>query len=103
MTGVDLAIASDVPVGAGLSSSAAIECATASALNEVWELGLDRVALARVGRRAENEAVGAPTGIMDQMASMLGETDAADLPRLPHPRGRGRRARLRRRPVSSCS
>ncbi|MEV7694656.1 galactokinase [Microbacterium sp. NPDC089189] len=77
VTGVDIAIASDVPVGAGLSSSAAIEGATASALNDVWELGLDRVALAKAGRVAENEAVGAPTGVMDQMASMLGETDAA--------------------------
>ncbi|MEH3090011.1 MAG: galactokinase [Microbacterium arborescens] len=77
LTGADLAFASDVPVGAGLSSSAAIEGATASALNELWSLGLDRVALAQVGRRAENEAVGAPTGIMDQMASMLGEADAA--------------------------
>ncbi|MHC9044619.1 galactokinase [Microbacterium saperdae] len=75
--GVDIAIASDVPVGAGLSSSAAIEGATASALNDLWDAGLDRVALARVGRRAENEAVGAPTGIMDQMASMLGEPDEA--------------------------
>jgi galactokinase len=75
--GVDIAIASDVPVGAGLSSSAAIEGAVASALNDVWGLGLDPVALARVGRRAENEAVGAPTGIMDQMASMLGRADAA--------------------------
>ncbi|MRH27988.1 galactokinase [Microbacterium sp. SYP-A9085] len=75
--GVDIAIASDVPVGAGLSSSAAIEGAVASALTDVWGLGLDPVALARVGRRAENEAVGAPTGIMDQMASMLGRADAA--------------------------
>ncbi|WP_417563425.1 galactokinase [Microbacterium sp.] len=75
--GVDLAIASDVPVGAGLSSSAAIEGAVASALNDLWGAGLDPVALAQVGRRAENEAVGAPTGIMDQMASMLGRTDAA--------------------------
>ncbi|WP_136053683.1 galactokinase [Microbacterium sp. K24] len=75
--GIDIAIASDVPVGAGLSSSAAIEGAAASALNDLWSTGLDRTALARIGRRAENEAVGAPTGIMDQMASMLGETDAA--------------------------
>ncbi|WEK60963.1 MAG: galactokinase [Candidatus Microbacterium colombiense] len=75
--GVDIAIASDVPVGAGLSSSAAIEGAAASALNDLWDAGFDRVALARIGRRAENEAVGAPTGIMDQMASMLGEPDSA--------------------------
>ena len=75
--GVDLAIDSDVPVGAGLSSSAAIESAVAIALNEAWELGHDRVALAQAGRVAENEAVGAPTGLMDQMASMLGRPDAA--------------------------
>jgi galactokinase len=77
VSGVDLAFASDVPVGAGLSSSAAIEGATAVALAETWGIPLDRVALAKVGRRAENEAVGAPTGIMDQMASLLGRADAA--------------------------
>jgi len=75
--GVDIAIASDVPVGAGLSSSAAIEGAVSSALNDLWELSLDPVTLAQVGRKAENEAVGAPTGIMDQMSSMLGRPDAA--------------------------
>lgn len=75
--GVDIAIASEVPVGAGLSSSAAIEGAVACALNDLWDSGLDRRALAQIGRRAENQAVGAPTGIMDQMASMLGEPDAA--------------------------
>jgi galactokinase len=77
VTGVDLAIASDVPIGAGLSSSAAIEGAVATALNYTWKLGLDPVALAQIGRTAENEAVGAPTGIMDQMASMRGRADAA--------------------------
>jgi galactokinase len=77
VAGVDLAIASNVPIGAGLSSSAAIEGAVATALDEIWRLGLDRIALAQVGRTAENEAVGAPTGIMDQMASMLGRADAA--------------------------
>lgn len=77
--GVDIAIASDVPVGAGLSSSAAIEGAVASALDDAWGAGLEARALARVGRVAENDAVGAPTGIMDQMASMLGQPDAATL------------------------
>jgi len=77
LTGVDIAIASDVPVGAGLSSSAAIEGSVAAALNDLWELGLEPVILAQIGRRAENEAVGAPTGIMDQMAAMLGQPDAA--------------------------
>lgn len=76
-TGLDLAISSTVPVGAGLSSSAAIECAVAVALDELWGTGLSRTDLARIGRTAENEAVGAPTGIMDQTASMLGQPDAA--------------------------
>jgi galactokinase len=75
--GFDLAVDSDVPVGAGLSSSAAIEMAVAVALNDVWALGLDRSDLARIGQRAENIAVGAPTGIMDQSASVFGERDAA--------------------------
>lgn len=75
--GVELFIDSDVPVGAGLSSSAAIESAVALALNDVWQLGLDRGTLARVGQRAENVAVGAPTGIMDQSASLLGRADHA--------------------------
>ncbi len=75
--GADLYIDSDVPLGAGLSSSAAIESSVALALNDVWRLDLDRPALARVGRLAENEAVGAPTGIMDQSASLLGRRDAA--------------------------
>jgi galactokinase len=75
--GFDLLIDSNVPVGAGLSSSAAIEGAVALALNDVWRLGLDRQTLARVGQRSENVAVGAPTGIMDQSASLLGRPDSA--------------------------
>jgi galactokinase len=75
--GLDLVIDSNVPVGAGLSSSAAIECAVALALDELWRLGMSRPALARVGQLAENEYVGAPTGIMDQSASLLGVRDAA--------------------------
>ena len=75
--GFDLHIDSAVPVGAGLSSSAAIECSVALALNDVWELGLSRPALALVGQLGENKAVGAPTGIMDQSASLLGQADAA--------------------------
>ena len=76
MRGVDLYITSSVPIGAGLSSSAAIECAVALALDEHWGLGFDRATLAKVGQLAENRVVGAPTGIMDQSASLLGEADA---------------------------
>lgn len=75
--GVDLYIESTVPIGAGLSSSAAIESAVAIALNDVWQLGLDRPTLAKVGQLAENKVVGAPTGIMDQFASLLGKHDHA--------------------------
>jgi galactokinase len=75
LTGFDIYIVSDVPVGAGLSSSAAIECAVAVALDELWGARLERRALARVGQLAENEIVGAPTGIMDQSASLLGQLD----------------------------
>jgi len=74
--GVDLHLESDVPVGAGLSSSAALESAVALALNEHWGLGFDRATLAKVGRLAENRVVGAPTGILDQSASLLAEADA---------------------------
>ena len=77
VTGFDAFIDSDVPIGAGLSSSAAIECATAVALNEIWNLGLEKQVLVRVGQLAENRVVGAPTGILDQSASLLGQTDAA--------------------------
>lgn len=77
VTGFDISLDSDVPIGAGLSSSAAIECSVAVALNELWGLGLTPMELARAGRLAENSAVGAPTGIMDQAASMLGELDHA--------------------------
>ncbi|AMB59326.1 galactokinase [Microterricola viridarii] len=76
LSGADIYIDSDVPIGAGLSSSAAIECAVALALNDVWQLNHARRTLARVGQLAENRAVGAPTGIMDQSASLLGEADS---------------------------
>ena len=75
--GVEIYLESDVPVGAGLSSSAALESAVAVALNELWQLGFDRMTLARAGQLAENRVVGAPTGIMDQMATLFGEPDSA--------------------------
>jgi galactokinase len=70
--GACLAIDSDVPAGAGLSSSAALECATALALTELGGQSVDRRELADIARRAENEFAGVPSGIMDQSASLLG-------------------------------
>ncbi|MFG2941115.1 galactokinase [Streptomyces sp. NPDC048282] len=69
VTGADVHLASTVPTGAGLSSSAALEVVIALALNDLYELGLQRWQLARLCQRAENVYVGAPTGIMDQTAS----------------------------------
>lgn len=67
--GATVAFASDVPVGAGLSSSAALEVVTALALNDIYSLGLPRERIARLSQRAENHFVGMPCGILDQMAS----------------------------------
>jgi galactokinase len=67
--GADLHIDSDVPVGAGLSSSAALECAVGLACDDLYRLGLDRPELAVLAQRAENAFVGVPCGVMDQMAS----------------------------------
>ena len=69
--------AGDVPLAAGLSSSAAIEAATALALDAPFGLGMDRKELAVLCQRAENEFVGVQSGIMDQYASLLCEEGAA--------------------------
>lgn len=69
VTGADVHLASTVPTGAGLSSSAALEVVTALALNDLYELGLTGPELARLAQRAENDFVGVPCGIMDQTAS----------------------------------
>jgi galactokinase len=68
--GACLAIDSDLPVGAGLSSSAALECATALALTGLASADVPRADLVTIARRAENEFVGVPTGVMDQSASL---------------------------------
>jgi galactokinase len=75
--GACIAIDSDLPAGAGLSSSAALECATALALTGLARLTVPRRALAAIARRAENEFVGVPSGIMDQSASLLGQAGHA--------------------------
>ncbi|KRE59087.1 galactokinase [Arthrobacter sp. Soil736] len=70
--GLDLLLDSDVPLGAGLSSSHAIECAVISALNDITGAGLSPEEMVLATQRAENDFVGAPTGIMDQSASLRG-------------------------------
>ncbi|MET9127677.1 galactokinase [Streptomyces sp. NPDC004528] len=69
VTGADVHLASTVPTGAGLSSSAALEVVVALALDDLYGLGLTRPELARLAQRAENDFVGVPCGIMDQTAS----------------------------------
>jgi galactokinase len=69
--GADLVLSSDIPLGAGLSSSAALECATITALADLGALSIEPLNRAKLARRVENEFVGAPTGLMDQAASTL--------------------------------
>jgi galactokinase len=71
--GFDLAIDSDVPLGSGLASSAALLVAVARALREAFGLSIDDVELARLAQRAEVEFVGARVGIMDQFCASLGD------------------------------
>jgi galactokinase len=69
--GFDLHLDSEIPLGSGLSSSAALEIATLRALRSAFDLQIDEVQMARIAQRAEVEFVGAPVGIMDQMAASL--------------------------------
>jgi galactokinase len=69
--GADLVLTSDVPEGAGLSSSAALECAVLTALADLNDLDIVGIERAKLARRSENVFVGAPTGLMDQAASTL--------------------------------
>jgi galactokinase len=70
--GLDLSVRSDVPLGAGLSSSAALECAVAAAIRDLAAYEMDDVELALVAQQAENNYVGVPSGAMDQLASSCG-------------------------------
>ncbi|HXJ18666.1 MAG TPA: galactokinase [Polyangia bacterium] len=71
--GFDALVTSDLPMGGGLSSSAALEVSVLRALRRAFDLALDDKTLARLARRAETELVGVPVGVMDQMASSLGD------------------------------
>lgn len=75
LKGFNAALVSDVPIGAGLSSSAAIECAAVFALNELLQTNLDRMTMVHMAQKAEHEYAGVMCGIMDQFASMMGKKD----------------------------
>ena len=70
-SGVDILIDGHVPLGAGLSSSAALECSVATAMNHLLDMGFNLEELARLTQRAENQYVGVPCGIMDQSVSLM--------------------------------
>lgn len=73
--GFDIAVTNDLPMGAGLSSSAAIELATGYALAALYHYPVDRKRMAELGRKAENTFVGMPCGILDQGCSAFGKKD----------------------------
>lgn len=73
LNGFEMSVYGDVPLGAGLSSSAAIECASAFALNELFGFGIERMELAKISQLAEHEYAGVMCGIMDQFASLFGK------------------------------
>ena len=75
-TGFDMAITSTLPSGAGMSSSAALELSTAYAVAALYDFRSDSAGLARIGRRAENEFVGMPCGILDQGVSAFGRVNS---------------------------
>jgi galactokinase len=76
-TGVDILVDGHVPSGAGLSSSAALECSVAVGLNALFSLGNSLEDLARATQKAENDYVGMPCGIMDQSVSLMGREGSA--------------------------
>lgn len=73
--GYNIAVVSNLPIGAGMSSSAAIELATAQVLAEFYGFETDKAGFARIGRKAENDFVGMPCGILDQGVSAFGQPD----------------------------
>ena len=72
--GFDTAFSGDVPLGAGLSSSAALESTFAFALNDIFRLGIDKFELAKIGQATEHNYCGVKCGIMDQFASVFGKS-----------------------------
>ncbi len=77
VSGFNLVLDGDVIIGAGLSSSAAVECCVVYALNELFELGLSKIEMALIGQAAEHHFAGVKCGIMDQYASVFGKSGYA--------------------------
>ena len=77
LSGFDLVFGGNIPLGAGLSSSAALECGLSFALNEIFALAIPRLDMVQLSQAAENEFVGVQCGIMDQFASMMGKANTA--------------------------
>ncbi len=75
LPGFNAVLTSNVPIGAGLSSSAAVECATVFALNHLLKTNIERVAMVAMAQKAEHEYAGVMCGIMDQFASMMGKAN----------------------------
>jgi galactokinase len=73
--GFNLVVDGDIPIGAGLSSSAAVECAVVFALNELFELGIERLEMVKIAQKAEHTFSGVMCGIMDMFASIMGKKD----------------------------
>lgn len=73
INGFDAVFAGDVPLGAGMSSSAALECTFAYAINDIYSLGIEKMELARIGQATEHNYCGVKCGIMDQFASIFGK------------------------------
>ena len=73
--GFEILLKGDIPIGAGLSSSAAVECATIFALNELFHFGLEKMEMVQMAQMAEHNFAGVKCGIMDQFASMFGKKD----------------------------
>ncbi len=71
--GFNLIVDGDVPIGAGMSSSAAVECASIFALNELFAFGISKMDMVKMAQKAEHEFAGVMCGIMDQFASMFGK------------------------------
>ncbi len=77
LQGFNCVFGGDIPIGAGMSSSAALECGVIFGLNELFNLGFDRMEIARLGQAAEHHFVGVKCGIMDQFANMYGQPNSA--------------------------